>query len=58
MGDFFVLQMDDSFTESVCFDTSKEEKGERRPHAPHSLRRAKREGPEPRTLGGVGAPAL
>ena len=34
MGDFFVLQMDDSFTESVCFDTSKEGKGELRPHAP------------------------
>jgi hypothetical protein len=34
MGDFFVLQMDDTFTESVCFDTSKEGKGELRPHAP------------------------
>jgi hypothetical protein len=32
MGDFFVLQMDDTFTESVCFDTSKEGKGELRPY--------------------------
>jgi hypothetical protein len=50
MGDFFLLQMDDSFTEGVYFDTSKEGKGERQPHAPHSLRRAKREGPEPSRL--------
>jgi hypothetical protein len=28
-GYFYLLQMDDSFTESVCFDTAKEGKGER-----------------------------
>jgi hypothetical protein len=27
MGDFFLAQMDDSFTEGVCFDTSKEGEG-------------------------------
>jgi hypothetical protein len=27
MGDFFLLQMDDFFTEGVCFDTSKEGEG-------------------------------
>jgi hypothetical protein len=32
MGDFFLLQLDDSFTEGVCFDNRKER--ERRPHAP------------------------
>jgi len=34
MGDFFLPQMDDFFTEGVCFDTPKEGKGERQPHAP------------------------
>jgi hypothetical protein len=34
MGDFFLPQMDDFFTEGVCFDTSKEGKGERQPPAP------------------------
>ena len=33
MGDFFLRQMYDFFTEEVCFDTSKEGKGERQPHA-------------------------
>jgi hypothetical protein len=32
MGDFFVPQTDDFFTEGVCFDTSKEE--ERQPPPP------------------------
>ena len=27
MGDFFLLQMDDFFTEGLCFDTSKEGEG-------------------------------
>ena len=27
MGDFFLPQMDDSFTEEVCFDTPKEGEG-------------------------------
>jgi hypothetical protein len=67
MGDFFVLQMEnffllqmgDFFTEGVCFDTSKEGKGERQPHAPpfcegqSKLRpcpvgKEQSEGPEPR----------
>ena len=30
MSEFFLPQMDDFFTEGVCFDTSKEGKGERR----------------------------
>ena len=34
MGDFFLLQMDDFFTEGLCFETSKEGKGERRIGAP------------------------
>jgi hypothetical protein len=34
MDDSFLLQMDDSFTEGVCFDTSKDGEGKRRPHAP------------------------
>jgi hypothetical protein len=34
MGDFFLLPMDDFFTEGLCFDTSKEGKGERRLGAP------------------------
>jgi hypothetical protein len=27
MGDFFLLQMDDFFTQEVCFDTPKEGEG-------------------------------
>jgi hypothetical protein len=42
MGYFFLLQMDDSFTEGVYFDTSKEGKGSADPTLPHSVRRAKR----------------
>jgi hypothetical protein len=42
MGNFFVPQMDDLFTEGVCFDTPKEGKGERRFGAPPFLRRVKR----------------
>jgi hypothetical protein len=29
MGDFFLLQMDDFFSEGMCFDNRKEGKGER-----------------------------
>jgi hypothetical protein len=44
MGDFFLLQMDDTFTESVCFDTSKEGKGELRPRAPPYSAKGKAKG--------------
>ena len=44
MGYFFVLQMDDSFTESVCFDTSKEGKGERGVYAPPFSAKGKAKG--------------
>jgi hypothetical protein len=37
MGYFFLPQMDDSFTEGVCFDNRKEGKGERRFGAPHCV---------------------
>jgi hypothetical protein len=47
MGDFFVLQMDDTFTESVCLDTSKEGKGELRPHAPPYSAKGKAKGRSP-----------
>ena len=39
MGDFFVLQVDDSFTEGLCFDTTKEgEGGAPTPRSPILLR--------------------
>ena len=34
MGDFFLLHMDDFFTEGLCFDISKEGEGERWVGAP------------------------
>jgi hypothetical protein len=34
MSDFYLSQMDDSFTEGLCFDNPKEGKGERRFGAP------------------------
>ena len=37
MGDFFLPQMGDALTEGVCFDISKEGKGERLLHAPPFL---------------------
>jgi hypothetical protein len=49
MGDSFLAQMDDFFTEGLCFDTSKEGKGERRLSAP-PLCEGQNEGPEPREV--------
>ena len=34
MGDFFLPQMEDSFSLGVCFDIRKEGKGERQANAP------------------------
>ena len=34
MGDFFLRQMEDFFTEGLCFDNRQEGEGERQPHAP------------------------
>ena len=45
MGYFFLLQLDDSFTEGVCFDNRKE--GERRPHAPPFSAKDKAKGRSP-----------
>jgi len=53
MGDFFLLQMDDFFTEGLCFDTSKEGAGERRFGAPPFCE-GQSEGPEPREVEGTG----
>src|SRR5215218_11014927 len=49
MGYFFLLQMDDSFTEGLCFDTSKEGKEERRFGTPH-CEKGKAKGPKPSRL--------
>jgi hypothetical protein len=57
MGDFFLLQMGDFFMEGVCFDTSKEGKGER-PFGVPPLCEGQNEGSESRTVGVVGAPTL
>jgi hypothetical protein len=48
--DFFLLQMDDFFTEGLCLDDCKEGKGERRVGAP-PLCEGQNEGPEPCSLG-------
>ena len=47
MSDSFLLQIDDTFTDSVCFDTSKEGKGELRPHAPPYSAKGKAKGRSP-----------
>ena len=49
MGDFFLAQMEDFFTEGLCFDISKEGEGERRLGAPPSCE-GQSEGPEPREV--------
>jgi hypothetical protein len=38
MGDFFLLQMDDYFTEDLCFDNRKEGKGSVGLALPHSAK--------------------
>jgi hypothetical protein len=47
MGDFFLLQMDDSFTEGLCFDNPEEGKGERGVGAPPFSAKGKAKGRSP-----------
>ena len=66
MGDFFVAQMDDLFTEGVCFDTPKRGKGERRFGAPPFSAKGRAKGQssvtwapwELRLMGETGAPSM
>jgi hypothetical protein len=61
MGDFFLLQMDDLFTEGVCFDNRTEGDGGPSGGVPHSVKASagwpggvgpgQNEGPEPRSVG-------
>ena len=56
MGYFFLLQMDDSFAEGLCFDTPKErEGGAPTPRSP-ILCEGKAKGPESHNVGVVGTP--
>jgi hypothetical protein len=55
MGDFFLLQMDDFFTEGVCFDTTKEGEGGAPNLRSPLLCEGQGEGPEPRMVGVLGA---
>jgi hypothetical protein len=51
MGDFFLVQMDDFFTEGVCFDNRKEgEGGAPGGRSPIILCEGQSEGPEPSRL--------
>jgi hypothetical protein len=54
MGDFFLLQMDDSLTEGLCFDISKEGEGGADSTLPHCAK-DKAKG---RSKVGQGAPTL